>query len=110
MGTPLVEICRIHWLDTAAKLCTPPRLPDVGLGISAPTSALNVGAEAAPVVGPAQTALADWVASVPVSVPEPVMGEPVTVNIAGRDRATLLTVPEPAVVHDVLPEPSVFRT
>jgi len=110
VGTPLVEIWRIHWLDTAANDWTPPSVLEDGLGRSAPTNARNVGAEAAPVVGPAHTVLAVCVLSVAVSVPEPVTGLPVTVNIPGMANATLLTVPEPALVHDVCPEPSVIRT
>jgi len=62
--------------------------------MSAATSARNVGVAAAPVVGPAQTKLAVWVANVPVRVPEPVTGEPETVRmLEGSARATEVTVP-----------------
>ncbi len=55
--------------------------------------ARNVGAAALPVVGPEKIVLAVWVARVPVNVPEEVIGEPETVIIDGRERATLDTVP-----------------
>ena len=64
-------------------------------GMSAATSARNVGAAAAPVVGPAQTRFAACVASVTASVPVVVTGEPPTEKIAGMDNATEVTVPPP---------------
>jgi hypothetical protein len=64
-------------------------------GISAATNARNVGAAALPVEGPAKTVFAVSVAKVPVNVPEVVTGEPLTVKIAGRESATLVTVPLP---------------
>ena len=110
VGTPLVEICRIHWLPTAANDCTPPRVLADGLGRSAPTSARKVGDAAAPVVGPAQIVFAVWVLREAVSVPVLITGLFVTVNIPGIDRPTLETVPPPAAVQDKLPDPSVIRT
>jgi hypothetical protein len=62
-------------------------------GISAFTIDLNVGAAADPVVGPANTRFADWLANVPVKVPDVVTGDPDTVIIEGRERATEVTVP-----------------
>ena len=110
VATPLVEMARIHWLDTAAKLSMPPSVVAEGFGRSAPTSDRNVGVAAAPVVGPAQTRLADWVASVPVRVPVLVTGLPDTARILlGNANATLVTVPAPTLDHDVLPDPSVIR-
>jgi hypothetical protein len=81
----------------------------VGLGRSAPTKARNVGVAAEPVVGPAQTWLADWVARVPVSVPDVVIGEPETVKMLdGNASPTLVTVPPVELAtHDVWPDPSV---
>ena len=79
---------------------TPPLEDDARLaaGTSADTMARNVGVDALPVVGPAQTVFADWVASVPVSVPEEVTGEPETVMIEdGSASPTLVTVPVPAL-------------
>ena len=63
----------------------------VPAGRSFVTKALKAGAAAAPVVGPAQTVLAVWVASVTVKVPLVVMGEPLTEKIPGIDKATLVT-------------------
>jgi hypothetical protein len=40
-----------------------------------------------------------WLASVAVKVPDPVTGEPATVNMEGIDKATLVTVPVP-VLHE----------
>jgi hypothetical protein len=61
-------------------------------GISAVTSARNVGAPALP-FGAAKTVFADWLANVPVRVPDPVTGELVTVINAGSDNPTEVTVP-----------------
>ena len=60
-------------------------------GRSAATRDRNVGAAADPVVGPANTLFAVCVASVPVSVPVAVTGEPETEKILGRLNATLVT-------------------
>src|SRR5271166_7184227 len=68
--------------------------------MSAATSARNVGCAAAPVVGPAQTVFALWVALVIASVPAPVIGEPPTVKSAGAVSATLVTVPAPGIIED----------
>ena len=91
--TPDVDMEVTNWFDTAANDCTPPLDAAPGLGRSAPTMERNVGATAPPLVGPAQTKLAACVASDPVSVPAVVTGEPLTVNIPGSDRATLVTEP-----------------
>ena len=67
-------------------------------GISAVTSARNVGVAELPVVGPASTVLAVCVTSVGASVPELVTGEPGTVELyrtPGIDKPTLVTVPLP---------------
>lgn len=63
----------------------------VPTGKSAVTSALKVGVTAAPVVGPANIVLADWVAKLKAKVPEVVIGDPATVKIDGAVRATLVT-------------------
>ncbi len=110
VGTPLVEIWRIHWLVTAAKLWTPPRVLAEGLGRSAPTRDRNVGAEAAPVDGPAHIRFADCVFRVAVRVPVLTTGLFVMVKIPGIERPTLDTVPPPADTQEVLPAPSVIRT
>src|SRR6187551_433099 len=111
VGTPLVLICRIHWLDTAANDWTPPSVLADGLGRSAPTRARNVGVAAAPDPGPAQTRLAACVASVAVSVPLRVTGLPETENIPGMDKPTDCTVPPATLAcQEVFPEPSVTRT
>lgn len=65
------------------------------LGISAATSERNEGAATAPVVGPANTVFAVCVANAAVSVPEDVIGEPLTVKISGMASATLVTEPAP---------------
>jgi hypothetical protein len=62
-------------------------------GMSSATSDRNEGAAALPVEGPAQTALAVWVARVAERVPLDVTGEPETVKMPGSDRLTLVTVP-----------------
>jgi len=81
------------------------------------TSERNVGAAAAPVVGPAKIKLALCVASVVVRVPDVVTGLPLTLNMAGIDKATLVTVPlpgpmfvmviPPAALVIWMPEPAV---
>ena len=67
----------------------------VEFGISAVTIARNVGVAAPPDVGPENMVFAVCVASDPVSVPDVVTGEPDTLKIAGSDKATLVTVPDP---------------
>jgi hypothetical protein len=69
---------------------------------SAIPSARKVGAAAPPDAGPAKTVFALCVASVPVSVPLVVTGDPLTVIIEGNDRATLVTVPPPPVLAMVM--------
>jgi hypothetical protein len=78
----------VNVLDAASFAYVPLRS-----GISVVTSERNVGATAPPEVGPAQTWFALCVASVPVSVPDVVTGEPETVKIPGRERPTEVTVP-----------------
>jgi hypothetical protein len=63
------------------------------LGMSEETNARKVGADGLPDVGPAHTRFADCVASPRARVPDPVIGDPVTVNMPGAVRATLVTVP-----------------
>ena len=63
------------------------------VGTSAATRDRNVGAAALPLEGPAKTLLADCVARTPVNVPDTVTGEPLTVIMFGKERATLVTVP-----------------
>jgi hypothetical protein len=53
----------------------------------------NVGAAAAPLLGPAKMAFTACVVNVPVSVPLPVTGEPETVMIDGNANPTDVTVP-----------------
>lgn len=68
----------------------------------------KVGAAAAPVVGPANSVLAVCVASVPVSVPDVVTGDPLTVINEGSDNPTLVTEPPlPVAVMVILPAPLV---
>ena len=87
------------------------RYVELRLGISDATKARNVGAEAPPDVGPAKTVFAVSVANVPVSVPELVTGEFVTVKIEGSERPTLVTVPVVGVVHvGVAPAPALVNT
>ena len=59
--------------------------------MSAVVNARKVGAAAAPLLGPANKVLTDWVVSVPVSVPLLVTGEPDTDIIDGKDKATEVT-------------------
>ena len=80
------------------------------VGRSVAASARNVGADAAPVVGPAKTKAADCVASEAVSVPAPVTGEFATVKIEGIERPTLVTLPVAALTQLKLPVPSVEST
>jgi hypothetical protein len=65
---------------------------------SATTNERNVGAAAAPVVGPASMRFADCVAHEIANVPVVVTGDPLTVNCAGVVNATEVTVPVPAHV------------
>src|SRR4051794_39017972 len=74
---------------------TPPEDVRFPVGRSPATSARKAGVAAPPEVALAQTLFAVWVASVPVSVPAPVMGLPLTEKIPGKDKATLVTVPAP---------------
>jgi len=63
--------------------------------MSASWRARKDGAPAEP-LGAANTVFAVWLVNEPVSVPEPVTGEPVTLNTEpGSDRATLVTEPAP---------------
>jgi hypothetical protein len=55
--------------------------------------ALKVGVAAAPVVGPANNVLADWVWSVTARVPLVVTGDPATDRKLGTVSATEVTVP-----------------
>jgi hypothetical protein len=62
--------------------------------MSPATSPLNVGAAAAPEVGPAQTRLALCVLRVSVRLPAVVTGDPETPNTdVGATRPTLVSVP-----------------
>jgi len=70
--------------------------------ISAATILLKVGTPADP-LGLAYIRFAAWDALVIVNVPVVVIGEPDTVNSAGADNATLVTVPPPPMAgadHD----------
>ena len=58
-------------------------------------NARKVGAAAAPLLGPANKVLTDWVVSVPVSVPLVVTGEPDTAKMEGSASATEVTEPVP---------------
>jgi hypothetical protein len=82
-------------------------LPASRLGMSAATSALNVGAPATP-SGDANTRLAVWDANVNDSVPLPVTGDPVTLKIDGALSPTDVTVPPPpGVAHAPSPRRNV---
>ena len=92
----------------APDVGTAPPLVFVNKGKSSPTSALNAGAAAAPLVGPANTWFAACVFNAPTHVPEVVTGQPVNVN-SGNAILTLVTVPglvKPAGDHAPL---SVFH-
>ncbi len=86
-----------------SKPVTPPfpETPKFMVGMSAPAKGRNPGVAAAPVDGPAKTVFALSLASVPAKVPAPVTGVPVTLNIAGKESPTLVTVPRPASVVGV---------
>lgn len=75
---------------------------------SALTIARNVGAAALPVVGPANIVLAVCVASVPVNVPVPVTGEPLTVMKLGSASPTDETPPG-GVAHVASPRQNVVE-
>src|SRR5487761_1517864 len=81
---------------------------------SAAVTALKAGA-ALPLAGPMKNVFALWFASVPVSVPALVTGDPLTVKIAlGSDSPTLVTVPEPepqdchCIAEPLVPKPCPF--
>src|SRR5437660_739687 len=62
------------------------------LGRSAATNARKVGTAAAPDDGPAKTVFAVCVVNVPVKVPEPVTGDPLTLKTeTGSASPTLVT-------------------
>lgn len=69
--------------------------PPPQVGQSAGTNERKVGTAGEPVLGPAQTVLADSVAFPITSVPEVVIGEPEIVNSTGTVCPTLVTVPVP---------------
>jgi hypothetical protein len=92
-------------LPVTPDQATDPALPEVfwfSVGISAATMARNVGAPAEP-LGAARKVFCVCEASAAVSVPEPVTGDPDTLNRAGRDRPTLVTVPVLAVAPVATP-------
>ena len=81
---------------SAAKAEVRPVTPDCAMaGMSAATSARNVGAAAEPLPGPAKTMFAFWFANDTASVPLVVMGEPATDRKLGTLSATLVTEPLP---------------
>ena len=83
---------------------------DNAVDTSANTIVLNDGVPADP-FGAAKNVLAVCDASVAVSVPEVVTGDPLTVKILGNESPTLVTVPEPPpeVAHDNVPDPLLYR-
>ena len=74
--------------------------------MSRPTITLKVGVPLA-LSGDAKCLFAVCDAHVPVNVPELVTGEPDTVSSAGKDNATLVTVPSVGDAHDGKPPASV---
>jgi len=94
---PVMSIFRI-WSALPTPVNPVPPLFVGTVGKSFATNALNVGAAALPLVGPAHTLFAVCVAKANVNVPVVVTGLPDTVKIAGADNPTLVTVPEPAPV------------
>ncbi len=60
--------------------------------------ALNVGVPDEP-SGEEKTRFCDWETNEAVSVPEPVTGEPETLNIPGSDKPTLVTPEAAGVAH-----------
>jgi hypothetical protein len=56
--------------------------------------ALKVGVAGPPEEGPAKKVCAAWLLKLPVNVPTPLTGEPLTVKtLPGRESPTLTTVP-----------------
>jgi hypothetical protein len=94
-----VKLASVVTVEASVAVAALPVVLAALLGISADTNARNVGAPALP-LGAANTVFAAWLASVPVNVPEPVTGDPVTVINAGRDNPTEVTVPVVGVVHE----------
>src|SRR6185312_1798063 len=76
------------------------------LGISAPTNSLNVGAPALSLGAP-QNVFAASLALVSVNVPDPVTGDPLTVNSPGAEKPTLETVAGGAPVSTTFPLASI---
>jgi len=76
------------------------------LGTSAATKVLNDGIPPPP-FGAARKVFAVCDESVAVSVPEVVIGEPVTEKIEGKESEAEVMVPD--VVHDKFPAPSFFK-
>lgn len=80
-------------------------------GKSPITIPLNAGVVAPPEVGPAQKVFALSFALVSANVPDVVTGDPETVNSAGADIPTEVTVPVPAAdIHDGTPDAFSDRT
>ena len=71
--------------------------------MSATTNALKVGVPALP-FGAAKKVFAVSELRVAVNVPAPVTGDPETLNIEGKDRPMLVTVPPEPVALNVPPE------
>jgi hypothetical protein len=66
-------------------------VPYGSAGMSAVVRERKVGVAPAPLLGPANKVLTDWVVSVLVSVPLAVTGEPVTAMMEGMESATEVT-------------------
>src|SRR2546421_11696668 len=73
------------------------------LGISAATSARNVGVAAAPEAGPAKTVFAVCVVNDPVNVPDEVTGEPVTLKTETGSANPTLVTPAAGVAQLMVP-------
>lgn len=75
--------------DKATEVTEP--VPYGNAGMSAVVRERKVGVAPAPLLGPANKVLTDWVVSVLVSVPLDVTGEPVTSMMEGMESATEVT-------------------
>ena len=83
-------------LSVRDEVPVPPLLTTKGSPVmSVNVNDLKVGAAATPVLGPANTVFAFWVAKLTVKVPDEVTGLLETEKMLGIERSTLVTVPFP---------------
>ena len=104
-GVPVTE--NIPGRDKPTLVTLPLPVPP---GRSAAVNARNVGVPLPPLAGPANTVFCASLANDTVNVPDPVTGLPDTEKMAGMDRPTDVTVPEPAELEPTLVQMPPLKT